>query len=33
MDQDCLDGWRIVLDLANGATVKTTPAVFQRLGS
>ena len=33
MDQDCLNGWRIVLDLANGATVKTTPAVFQRWGA
>ena len=33
MDQDCLKGWRIVLDLANGATVKTTPAVFQRWGA
>ena len=33
MDQDCLSDWRIVLDLANGATVKTTPAVFQRWGA
>ena len=33
MDQDCLKGWRIVLDLANGATVKTTPAVFQSWGA
>ena len=33
MDQDCLNGWRIVLDLANGATVKTTPAVFQHWGA
>ena len=33
MDQDCLKDWRIVLDLANGATVKTTPAVFQRWGA
>ena len=33
MDRDCLKGWRIVLDLANGATVKTTPAVFQRWGA
>ena len=33
MDQDSLSDWRIVLDLANGATVKTTPAVFQRWGA
>jgi phosphoglucosamine mutase len=33
MDEDCLSDWRIVLDLANGATVKTTPAVFQRWGA
>ncbi|MEC7231157.1 MAG: phosphoglucosamine mutase, partial [Verrucomicrobiota bacterium] len=33
MDQNCLNGWRIVLDLANGATVKTTPAVFQHWGA
>ena len=30
MDQHCLRDWRIVLDLANGATVATTPAVFRR---
>lgn len=33
MDQHCLEDWRIVLDLANGATVGTTPAVFQRWGA
>ena len=33
MDQDCLSGWRVVLDLANGATVKTTPGVFQHWGA
>lgn len=33
MDQHCLCDWRIVLDLANGATVETTPAVFQRWGA
>ena len=33
MDQGCLTEWRIVLDLANGATVKTTPSVFQRWGA
>jgi phosphoglucosamine mutase len=33
MDKDCLSGWRIVLDLANGATVQTTPSVFQRWGA
>ena len=32
MDQNCLCDWRIVLDLANGATVETTPAVFRRWG-
>jgi phosphoglucosamine mutase len=33
MDQHCLSDWRIVLDLANGATVDTTPAVFARWGA
>jgi phosphoglucosamine mutase len=33
MDQHCLSDWRIVLDLANGATVETTPAVFRRWGA
>jgi len=33
LDQHCLCGWRIVLDLANGATVETTPAVFRRWGA
>lgn len=33
LDQDCLQGWRIVLDLANGATVHTTPKVFDRWGA
>jgi phosphoglucosamine mutase len=33
MDQDCLRDWRIVLDLANGATVETTPSVFRRWGA
>jgi phosphoglucosamine mutase len=33
MDQHCLSGWRIVLDLANGATVGTSPAVFSRWGA
>ena len=33
MDKGCLSGWRIVLDLANGATVQTTPSVFQRWGA
>jgi len=33
MDEDCLRDWRIVLDLANGATVETTPAVFRRWGA
>lgn len=33
MDQHCLSDWRIVLDLANGATFETTPAVFRRWGA
>jgi len=33
MDQHCLCDWHIVLDLANGATVETTPAVFRRWGA
>lgn len=33
MDQHCLSDWRIVLDLANGATIRTTPAVFRRWGA
>ena len=33
MDQNCLSGWKIVLDLANGATSETTPAAFERWGA
>jgi phosphoglucosamine mutase len=33
MDQNCMCGWKIVLDLANGATSLTSPAVFSRWGS
>ena len=33
MDQDSLSDWRIVLDLANGAAVKTSPGVFQCWGA
>lgn len=33
MDKDSLSDWRIVLDLANGAAVKTTPKVFQYWGA
>lgn len=33
MNQDCLSGWKIVLDLANGATCETTPATFDRWGA
>jgi phosphoglucosamine mutase len=33
MDQHCLAGWKVVLDLANGATSETTPAVFARWGA
>ncbi len=31
--KDSLRDWDVVLDLANGATVHTTPAVFQRWGA
>lgn len=33
MDQNCMCEWKIVLDLANGATSQTTPAVFSRWGA
>lgn len=33
LDQNCMAGWRIVLDLSNGATCETTPAVFKRWGA
>lgn len=33
MNQNCLCGWKIVLDLANGATCETTPATFRRWGA
>ncbi|MEO0508299.1 MAG: phosphoglucosamine mutase [Verrucomicrobiota bacterium] len=33
MDQNCLSGWKIVFDLANGATCETTPATFRRWGA
>jgi len=33
LDQGCMRGWKIVLDLANGATCETTPAVFRRWGA
>ena len=33
MDQNCLHGWKIVLDTANGATCETSPAVFQHWGA
>ena len=32
-DEDCLEGLKIVLDLANGATFETTPAVFKKYGA
>ncbi|MEM8867134.1 MAG: phosphoglucosamine mutase [Verrucomicrobiota bacterium] len=33
MHHDCLKGWKIVLDLANGATCETSPAVFKHWGA
>lgn len=33
MDQNCMSSLRIVLDLANGATCETSPAVFRRWGA
>lgn len=33
LDQNCLYGWKIVLDTANGATCETSPAVFQHWGA
>ena len=33
MDQHCLSDWSVVLDLANGATVETSPSVFRRWGA
>ncbi|MFP4165826.1 MAG: phosphoglucosamine mutase [Opitutales bacterium] len=33
MDQNCMSGWKIVLDLANGAACETSPAVFGRWGA
>jgi len=30
LDQNCMSGWNIVLDTANGATSETSPAVFRR---
>ena len=33
MNQNGLSGWKIVLDLAHGATCKTTPAAFRHWGA
>lgn len=33
MHQNCLRGWKIVLDLANGATCETSPAAFKQWGA
>lgn len=33
LQPECLAGWKVVLDLANGATVKTTPLAFRRWGA
>lgn len=33
MNQNCLDGWKVVLDLSNGATCQTTPAAFRQWGA
>lgn len=30
MDQNCLKKWRVVLDMANGATCRTSPQAFER---
>jgi len=30
LDQNCMSGWSLVLDTANGATSETSPAVFRR---
>ena len=33
LEPNCLCGWKVVLDLANGATCRTTPAVFDYWGA
>jgi len=33
MHQDCLKGWKLVVDTANGATAQTTPPVFRHFGA
>ncbi|MGB0417084.1 MAG: phosphoglucosamine mutase [Coraliomargarita sp.] len=33
LHQNCMSGWKIVIDLANGATCETTPAVFRQWGA
>lgn len=33
MSQNCMEGWKVVLDLANGATSVATPAAFRRWGA
>lgn len=33
MSSNCLSGWKVVLDLANGATAITTPEVFAQWGA
>ena len=33
MHQNCLSGWKIVLDTANGATCETSPAAFKHWGA
>ncbi|MGF1452578.1 MAG: phosphoglucosamine mutase [Opitutales bacterium] len=33
LHQDCLEGWKVVLDCANGATYRTSPVVLRQFGA
>lgn len=33
MHQNCLKGWKVVVDTAHGATFRTTPSVFRHFGA